>query len=102
MRACLWLYVLTCALRSTSQPEEAAGRLGAYIDNAKPDIRPLESYCELVREGDILLLVSDGVHANLDPRYARHVIGHVCMCVLVCTSMIKHCLCALALKQAHA
>lgn len=38
-----------------------------YLDEGKPDLRNLTLYCHPCDEGDIIALVSDGVHDNLDP-----------------------------------
>jgi len=46
---------------------DCGGRLGPFLDGQKPDLRNLAlKYAELIA-GDLLFLVSDGVHDNLEP-----------------------------------
>ena len=48
---------------------DCGGRLGPYTSKGAPDMRNFNvSYCS-VRTDDIVILVSDGVHDNLDPQY---------------------------------
>ena len=46
---------------------DPGGRLGPYVDGGQPDTRNLSLFFERCREGDVLVLCSDGVHDNLDP-----------------------------------
>ena len=43
------------------------GRLGPYHQNGGPDLRNLQLFFTFLEEDDIVILVSDGVHDNLDP-----------------------------------
>jgi hypothetical protein len=52
------------ALRDLSEP---GGRLGPCGDAAVPDLRNLRVFFSPLCVGDLVLLVSDGVHDNLDP-----------------------------------
>lgn len=52
--------------RNISDARDPGGRLGPYIDE-NPDLRNLESKFWPLKKGDSLLIVSDGVHDNLDP-----------------------------------
>jgi len=47
---------------------DCGGRLGAYSRDGLPDLRNLFVTNYTVFEGDMLILVSDGVHDNLDPQ----------------------------------
>eukprot|EP00009_Paramoeba_aestuarina_P010069 CAMPEP_0201542768 /NCGR_PEP_ID=MMETSP0161_2-20130828/72214_1 /ASSEMBLY_ACC=CAM_ASM_000251 /TAXON_ID=180227 /ORGANISM="Neoparamoeba aestuarina, Strain SoJaBio B1-5/56/2" /LENGTH=263 /DNA_ID=CAMNT_0047950447 /DNA_START=621 /DNA_END=1409 /DNA_ORIENTATION=- len=67
---------ITCGNRLTSRdPTDPGGRLGPSSTNGKmeesgvlPDLRNLSLYFHEFEEGDLLLLMSDGVHDNLDPQ----------------------------------
>lgn len=52
--------------RNISDARDPGGRLGPYIDD-NPDLRNLESKFWPLKRGDFLLIVSDGIHDNLDP-----------------------------------
>lgn len=48
--------------------KDPGGRLGPYLgDEGSPDLRNLDMQYKIVKEGDLLIAVSDGVHDNLDP-----------------------------------
>lgn len=48
--------------------KDPGGRLGPYLgDRGEPDLRNLDMQYKIIKEGDILIAVSDGVHDNLDP-----------------------------------
>lgn len=48
---------------------DPGGRLGPYVGKeGSADLRNLSVFSQLCQEGDILLLVSDGVYDNLDPQ----------------------------------
>jgi len=47
---------------------DPGGRLGPSLQGGTPDLRNLDLYFHPCSKGDILLLVSDGVHDNLDPQ----------------------------------
>ncbi|EGC30847.1 hypothetical protein DICPUDRAFT_157374 [Dictyostelium purpureum] len=53
-----------CNLSDTRDP---GGRLGPYVGQGWPDLRNLKLYFTFCEENDIALVVSDGVHDNLDP-----------------------------------
>ncbi|GAM21566.1 hypothetical protein SAMD00019534_047410 [Acytostelium subglobosum LB1] len=46
---------------------DPGGRLGPYIGQGWPDLRNLKLYFTFCEENDIAVIVSDGVHDNLDP-----------------------------------
>jgi len=46
---------------------DCGGRLGPY-KNEDPDLRNLTPYYAYLKEGDYLIVVSDGVHDNFDPQ----------------------------------
>jgi hypothetical protein len=45
---------------------DCGGRMGPFLSEGRPDLRNLQLYSCDCREGDYLILVSDGVHDNLD------------------------------------
>jgi len=45
--------------------------LGPYVGNGEPDLRNVTVYYTFCEENDLILVLSDGVHDNLDP----HVLG---------------------------
>lgn len=44
---------------------DPGGRLGPYLEGGAPDLRNLKVYSKLCNPGDILFVVSDGIHDNL-------------------------------------
>lgn len=54
--------------RNLTDAKDPGGRLGPYIDVGQPDLRNLHLYYQLADPGDLIFLVSDGVHDNLDPQ----------------------------------
>jgi len=46
--------------------QDCGGRIGPF-KNGQPDLRNLNFYYQNCRVGDMILIVSDGVHDNLDP-----------------------------------
>jgi serine/threonine protein phosphatase PrpC len=52
--------------QNLSNPCDPGGRLGACNDNGSPDLRNLSLYYANIFEGDLLMLMSDGVHDNMD------------------------------------
>lgn len=42
--------------------------MGPYLDNGLPDLRNLKLYYAECMPGDIVLILSDGVHDNIDPQ----------------------------------
>jgi len=53
---------------TTADIKDCGGRLGPYTEKGEPDLRNLDLNCAICEEGDIIILVSDGVHDNLDPQ----------------------------------
>eukprot|EP01103_Thecamoeba_quadrilineata_P019206 TRINITY_DN7678_c0_g1_i1.p1 TRINITY_DN7678_c0_g1~~TRINITY_DN7678_c0_g1_i1.p1 ORF type:complete len:1533 (-),score=269.53 TRINITY_DN7678_c0_g1_i1:227-4825(-) len=53
--------------RAPTDAQDCGGRLGPYLEGGAPDLRNLAVYNYLCEEGDIITLVSDGIHDNLDP-----------------------------------
>jgi serine/threonine protein phosphatase PrpC len=59
--------------RDLRNARDPGGRLGDSDGQKQPDLRNLQSYFWPVKRNDILMLVSDGVHDNLDPEsFGRH------------------------------
>ncbi|EFA82233.1 protein phosphatase 2C-related protein [Heterostelium album PN500] len=56
---------------NVDDPKDPGGRLGPYVANGHPDLRNLCLHFLPCQENDIIILLSDGVHDNLDP----HTIG---------------------------
>lgn len=57
---------VTVILRETAiDPRDPGGRLGPHLDDGSCDLRNLSVYCIECEDGDIISLVSDGVHDNL-------------------------------------
>jgi hypothetical protein len=54
--------------RNLTDAKDPGGRLGPYIDVGQPDLRNLHLYYQSTEPGDLIFLVSDGVHDNLDPQ----------------------------------
>lgn len=53
---------------NVDDPTDPGGRLGPYCGTyGDPDLRNLCLYFRFVEEGDFIIVVSDGVHDNLDP-----------------------------------
>jgi len=42
--------------------------LGPYVGNGDPDLRNVTIYYTMCEENDLILVLSDGVHDNLDPQ----------------------------------
>lgn len=53
--------------RNLRDARDPGGRLGDADGQKQPDLRNLQSYFWPMRRNDILMLVSDGIHDNLDP-----------------------------------
>jgi hypothetical protein len=47
---------------------DSGGRLGPYVGEGAPDLRNVTTNYVLCEEEDLILLLSDGVHDNLDPQ----------------------------------
>lgn len=47
---------------------DPGGRLGPYVGNGWPDLRNLRLYFAPCEPDDVVLIMSDGVHDNLDPQ----------------------------------
>jgi len=52
---------------SGNDASDPGGRLGPYLGTGEPDLRNFDCYAVEVREGDLIFIVSDGIHDNLDP-----------------------------------
>jgi len=52
-----------------ADPTDCGGRMGPQLDGGKPDLRNLSIAFQPCEEGDLFLIVSDGIHDNLDPQY---------------------------------
>jgi len=52
-----------------ADPTDCGGRMGPQLDGGKPDLRNLTIIFQPCNEGDLFLVVSDGIHDNLDPQY---------------------------------
>lgn len=48
--------------------KDCGGRLGPYVGNGEPDLRNCMVHFTPCEENDLILLLSDGVHDNLDPQ----------------------------------
>mmetsp|Transcript_46605 Transcript_46605/g.117355 ORF Transcript_46605/g.117355 Transcript_46605/m.117355 type:complete len:817 (-) Transcript_46605:7-2457(-) len=59
---------LTFGNRGGADAKDPGGRLGPYLKGGRPDLRNLKLFFSLCQPDDIILLVSDGVHDNLDPQ----------------------------------
>jgi hypothetical protein len=53
--------------QNLTDARDPGGRLGPYIE-ANPDLRNLHLYYHFAEPDDIIFLMSDGVHDNLDPQ----------------------------------
>eukprot|EP01102_Stenamoeba_stenopodia_P010185 TRINITY_DN3042_c0_g1_i2.p1 TRINITY_DN3042_c0_g1~~TRINITY_DN3042_c0_g1_i2.p1 ORF type:complete len:505 (-),score=83.14 TRINITY_DN3042_c0_g1_i2:153-1667(-) len=58
---------MTRTNRISADARDCGGRLGPHLDEGKPDLRNLEVFCHPCEEDDIVIIMSDGVHDNLDP-----------------------------------
>ncbi|EGC32458.1 hypothetical protein DICPUDRAFT_49599 [Dictyostelium purpureum] len=54
--------------QNVSDARDPGGRLGPYIRQGEPDLRNLSVFYRFCDEDDLILLLSDGVHDNLDPQ----------------------------------
>ncbi|PRP80887.1 protein phosphatase 2C-related protein [Planoprotostelium fungivorum] len=48
--------------------KDCGGRLGPQVEEGAPDLRNVSLNFQLCSPGDIILILSDGVHDNLDPQ----------------------------------
>eukprot|EP01103_Thecamoeba_quadrilineata_P014498 TRINITY_DN4338_c0_g1_i1.p1 TRINITY_DN4338_c0_g1~~TRINITY_DN4338_c0_g1_i1.p1 ORF type:complete len:848 (-),score=174.70 TRINITY_DN4338_c0_g1_i1:82-2625(-) len=48
---------------------DCGGRLGPHLEGGRPDLRNFQLFQQRCWEGDLLMLMSDGIHDNLDPQY---------------------------------
>ncbi|KYQ94484.1 protein phosphatase 2C-related protein [Tieghemostelium lacteum] len=55
--------------RMNLDAKDCGGRLGPHLDSGKPDLRNLNIFCASADAGDIIIMVSDGIHDNLDPHH---------------------------------
>jgi len=58
---------ITFGNRHVDDPRDPGGRLGPFSGEGDPDLRNLQLYYMPCAADDIILLVSDGIHDNLDP-----------------------------------
>jgi len=62
------IYDVTSANRAeVEDAKDPGGRIGPYVKDGDPDLRNLEVLYTVCSPGDVLMVVSDGVHDNLDP-----------------------------------
>jgi len=54
--------------QNVSNASDCGGRIGPYLEGDLPDLRNLMTFFSFVEDGDLVLLMSDGVHDNLDPQ----------------------------------
>jgi len=54
--------------RNAYDAKDPGGRLGPYVGNGEPDVRNVTIYYTFCQENDLILVLSDGVHDNLDPQ----------------------------------
>lgn len=61
-------------MSSSHRPDacDPEGRLGPYVEDGKPDLRNVSVHFAPCKEGDMIILMSDGVHDNLDPVVLGH------------------------------
>eukprot|EP00013_Stygamoeba_regulata_P026753 CAMPEP_0177651744 /NCGR_PEP_ID=MMETSP0447-20121125/12724_1 /TAXON_ID=0 /ORGANISM="Stygamoeba regulata, Strain BSH-02190019" /LENGTH=829 /DNA_ID=CAMNT_0019154871 /DNA_START=49 /DNA_END=2534 /DNA_ORIENTATION=- len=60
---------ITAGNRYNFDARDPGGRLGPYGADGVPDLRNLQLFYQECGVGDLLVLVSDGVHDNLDPMH---------------------------------
>jgi hypothetical protein len=49
--------------------KDPGGRLGPYSEKGEPDLRNLGLYLVPCHDDDVIMLVTDGIHDNLDPQH---------------------------------
>lgn len=49
--------------------KDPGGRLGPYLDKGEPDLRNLGLYLVPCHDDDVIILMTDGIHDNLDPQH---------------------------------
>eukprot|EP01114_Cavostelium_apophysatum_P012568 TRINITY_DN2843_c0_g1_i1.p1 TRINITY_DN2843_c0_g1~~TRINITY_DN2843_c0_g1_i1.p1 ORF type:complete len:489 (-),score=148.62 TRINITY_DN2843_c0_g1_i1:119-1585(-) len=54
--------------RNVYDPKDCGGRLGPYVGNGQPDLGNVMVYYTYCEENDLIMILSDGVHDNLDPQ----------------------------------
>lgn len=73
---------ISLVLRETSvDPRDPGGRLGPHQEDGSADLRNLATYYVECEEGDIISLVSDGVHDNLGKFCYSVLKKKKCVCV---------------------
>jgi serine/threonine protein phosphatase PrpC len=55
--------------QNANDPRDCGGRLGPHLDEGKPDLRNLNLFCASCEDGDLIIIVTDGIHDNLDPQH---------------------------------
>lgn len=53
--------------QNLTDARDPGGRLGPYIED-QPDLRNLHLYFQVAEQDDLIILMSDGIHDNLDPQ----------------------------------
>jgi hypothetical protein len=54
--------------QNITDARDPGGRLGPYLEMGAPDLRNLKIYFHPCEAGDIIFIISDGVHDNFDPQ----------------------------------
>ncbi len=52
---------------NVSDASDPGGRVGPRLEKCMPDLRNLRTFMVPIRPGDVVVLMSDGVHDNFDP-----------------------------------
>eukprot|EP01112_Ceratiomyxa_fruticulosa_P016243 TRINITY_DN4877_c0_g1_i2.p1 TRINITY_DN4877_c0_g1~~TRINITY_DN4877_c0_g1_i2.p1 ORF type:complete len:582 (+),score=124.48 TRINITY_DN4877_c0_g1_i2:1929-3674(+) len=55
--------------QNVTDARDCGGRLGPHLDEGKPDLRNLNLFCTSCDEGDLIFMVTDGIHDNFDPQH---------------------------------
>src|SRR5690606_18103380 len=58
---------ITLFNRTELDVRDPGGRLGPHLKGGAPDTRNLQLFWEACDDEDIIILMSDGIHDNLDP-----------------------------------
>jgi hypothetical protein len=62
---------------NVTDPKDPGGRLGPYVGKGDPDLRNMALYFVPCYEEDVVMLMSDGVHDNLDPQLLGFSPSHI-------------------------
>eukprot|EP01119_Soliformovum_irregulare_P001308 TRINITY_DN11037_c1_g1_i1.p1 TRINITY_DN11037_c1_g1~~TRINITY_DN11037_c1_g1_i1.p1 ORF type:complete len:642 (+),score=207.30 TRINITY_DN11037_c1_g1_i1:1974-3899(+) len=63
------VYDITGNRASVVDPRDPGGRLGPQLSDGSADLRNLSVYQTICDDNDILLILSDGIHDNIDPQH---------------------------------